>query len=635
MQTVDLSRQWAELDLPEQVIDILRDCKSLSFPRCREELFCQAIGGLAHGTFDVSYEVPGRGPVLEATVTKCRNGLAVNYPEPYMRRRDPDSMVIGDAKPTDKQSYRERFGKPFEPLRDETFAWLKQQDLVVIAFTLGGFDPQSGHGALLVAPKNAGFFTGSLADLQEMLPPDQVPENFRVRAVIYLAPPFRHTHFDGKQVVAHYRTDSVHEVFSYNLYPGPSAKKGIYGVLLAIGENEEWLTLHASTVQVVTPYDNITTIMHEGASGSGKSEMLEYVHRQDDGRLMLGRNLITGEERRLVLNQTCGLYPVTDDMAMCHPDAQRGTGYLQVSDAEQAWFVRVDHIGHYGTDPHLEELTVHPSKPLIFLNIQGVPDATCLIWEHIQDAPGVSCPNPRVILPRQSVPNVLDETVTVMVRNLGVRTPACTASNPSYGIIGYLHILPPALAWLWRLVAPRGHANPSITDAGGLVSEGVGSYWPFATGRLVDHANLLLRQIEQTPKVRYSLTPNQHVGAWSVGFMPEWIAREYLGRRGVAKFPANKLRPARCPLLGYTLQSMQVEGTVLAPWFLHVEEQPEVRTEGYDAGAALLQDFFVRELRQFLQPKLDKLGRHIIECCLEGGAIVDYEKFLPSVDLVP
>jgi hypothetical protein len=203
---------------------------------------------------------------------------------------------------------------------------LKTQDLVVFAFILGGFDPRTGHGALLIAPKNAGFFIGGLADLQEMLPPDQVPENFRVRAAVYVAPPFRHTHFAGKQVVVHYRSNPVHEVFSYNLYPGPSAKKGIYGVLLAIGEDEEWLTLHASTVQVVTPYDNITTIMHEGASGSGKSEMLEYVHRQEDGRLLLGKNLATGEERRLVLNQACSLCPVTDDMAMCHPEVQNGHG---------------------------------------------------------------------------------------------------------------------------------------------------------------------------------------------------------------------------------------------------------------------------------------------------------------------
>jgi len=635
MRTVDISEQWPNLGLPAQITDVLRHAKSLCFPRSREEVLALAVGGQSEELYEVAYDVPGRGRVVEATVAKCRNGLVVNYPEPYMRRRDPECSVIGDARPTDKPSYRDRFGEPFEPLRDETLQWLKGQDLVVFAFILGGFDRRTGHGALLVAPKNAGFFIGGLADLQEMLPPDQVPENFRVRAAVYVAPPFRHTRFSGKQVVVHYRTERVHEVFSYNLYPGPSAKKGIYGVLLAIGEDEAWLTLHASTVQVVTPYDNVTTIMHEGASGSGKSEMLEHVHRQEDGRLLLGKNVVTEEERRLVLNQACGLCPVTDDMAMCHPDVQNGAGYLRAYDAEQAWFVRVDHIRHYGTDPHLEEITVHPPEPLIFLNLRGVPGATCLIWEHTEDAPGVSCPNPRVILPRRFVPGVIDETVEVMIRNFGVRTPPCTAERPTYGIVGYLHILSPALAWLWRLVAPRGHANPSITDNVGLASEGVGSYWPFATGRIVDHANLLLRQIEQTSKVRYALTPNQHVGAWAVGFMPEWIAREYLGRRGIAKFPASKLRPARCPILGYTLQAMQVEGTILPPWLLRVEEQPEVGTEGYDRGAAMLGEFFVQELRKFLQPGLDDLGRRIIECCFDGGDVGDYEAILPSVDFSP
>ena len=215
-------------------------------------------------------------------------------------------------------------------------------------------------------------------------------------------------------------------------------------------------------------------------------------------------------------------------------------GYLQTQDAEQAWFVRLDHIRQYGTDPHLEELTVHPPEPLIFLNLQAVPGASCLIWEHTLDEPGVPCPNPRVIVPRHLVPRVVDGTVEVMIRNFGIRTPPCTAAEPSYGILGYLHILPPALAWLWRLVSPRGYANPSITETEGMTSEGVGSYWPFASGRMVDHANLLLRQIQQTPKVRYSLTPNQHVGAWSVRFMPEWISREYLGRRGVGEIPARQ-----------------------------------------------------------------------------------------------
>jgi hypothetical protein len=73
--------------------------------------------------------------------------------------------------------------------------------------------------------------------------------------------------------------------------------------------------------------------------------------------------------------------------------------------------------------------------------------------------------------------------VEVDVRSFGVRTPACTKENPSYGILGLFHILPPALAWLWRLVAPRGFNNPSIIDSIEMTSEGVGSYWPFATGK--------------------------------------------------------------------------------------------------------------------------------------------------------
>ena len=40
------------------------------------------------------------------------------------------------------------------------------------------------------------------------------------RAIIYVAPVFRYTHFQGKQVVALNRRDGLHELFSYNLYPG-------------------------------------------------------------------------------------------------------------------------------------------------------------------------------------------------------------------------------------------------------------------------------------------------------------------------------------------------------------------------------------------------------------------------------
>lgn len=635
--SLNILDDWGKLRLPNEIHTILKQAPSVTFPKTREEVVQLAMGNQASDVYEVAYDVPEKGRIVEAVVSRCRNGLAVNYIEPDMRRRDPDCLVVGDNRPTDKCSYNERFGTPFDSVRRETFDWLRSQDLCVIAFILGGYGRESGQGAILIAPKNAGFFLATLADLQGMLSPNEIPRNFLVNAIIYLAPPFRHTHFGGRQVVVHNRTEDIHEVFAYNLYPGPSAKKGVYGVLLSMGEGDDHVTLHGSTVQVVTPYDNVTTLMHEGASGSGKSEMLEYVHRQEDGRIRIGKNLVTGEERRLTLNQTCELHPVTDDMAMCvnrTGDASESHGYLSVCDAEQAWFVRVDHITQYGTDPHLESLTIHPAEPLIFLNIDAVPQSTCLIWDHIEDAPGKRCPNPRVIIPRHLMPNVVNKPVDVMIRNFGLRTPPCTAENPSYGIAGYLHILPPALAWLWRLAAPRGYANPSITSSEGLASEGVGTYWPFATGCRVDHANLLLRQIRHTPKVRYTLTPNQHVGAWRVSFMPQWIAREYLGRRGVAKFPADKLQVARCALLGYTLKSMQIEGVTFPTWLLQVEEQPEVRLEGYDAGAQQLLDFFKQELQQYLHPNLDPLGRRIIECCLENGQVTDYEEFITGVDSV-
>ncbi len=70
-----------------------------------------------------------------------------------------------------------------------------------------------------------------------------------------------------------------------------------------------------------------------------------------------------------------------------------------------------------------------------------------------------------------------------------------------------------------RLV-PKRDANPSIISQGiNLEPEGVGSYWPFANGKQITHANLLLKQIIMTPKVKYVITPNQHIGAWKVGFL--------------------------------------------------------------------------------------------------------------------
>lgn len=616
-----------KLNLPEYVQDILNQSQGVVIPKSRNELLTLAMGGDENVTFDIDYEVEGKGRVLEATATKCKNGIVVNYMEDYMRRRDPNSMLIADKNPTDKPRYEDAYHKDFEILRMDTFDWLKNQELIFFPFKSGGLE--YGYDSVLVAPANAGFFAAGLADLQGFLNIDEITYEFKPRAVVFLAPPFRHTHFNGKQVVVHNRLQGIHEVYAYNLYPGPSAKKGIYGVLLDIGEEEGWVTAHASAVKVITPYDNEIVIMHEGASGGGKSEMLEDIHKEMDGRVVLGRNTVTGEKNYLNLSETCELIPVTDDMALCHPQMQQGSKKLVVKDAESSWFLRVDNIKRYGASPQYERIFIQPEEPLIFLNLQGVPEATCLPWEHTMDSTGKPCPNPRVILPRKLVPNSIDEPVEVDVRSFGVRTPACTKENPSYGIMGIMHILPPALAWLWRLVAPRGYNNPSIIDSQGMTSEGVGSYWPFATGKMVTQANLLLDQILQSTNTRYVLIPNQHIGAYEVSFMPEWISREYIARRGSAKFKPEHLVEARCPLLGFGLDSLKIDGQYIRRAFLRPETQQEVGIDGYDAGAAILTEFFRQELVKYNTDDLNPLGKQIIEMFMKGATVQDYLEIMP------
>lgn len=612
--------------LPADVSLILEGCKSFQTFDTVEQMEHDAVDS-ENGVYELKYDIPGKGEVTEAIVHKVSNGIAVNYTEAYMRRRDPDTMVVADDLPSDKDRFTDKYGYDFENLRKETIEWLQSQDLAVF-FYFAGRD-SIGSGGLAICPANAGFFAMGLAMLQKIIPVRELPSDFAIDSVIYVAPTFRHTHFQGKQVVVHKRSEKLHEIFSYNLYPGPSAKKGLYGALLTKGEQENWVIAHCSTVQVVSPYDNMTTFMHEGASGGGKSEMLQYIVREDNGQVLLGENVLSGERRLISLPMFCSFRPVTDDMALCHPSLQKNEGKLTVLDAENAWFIRVDSINEYGDDPFLEKLTIHPERSLMFLNIKTTPASTALVWDHIEDSPGKKCPNPRVIVPRNIVPNVVNKPVTVDIRSFGVRTPPCTKENPTYGILGMFHILPPALAWLWRLVSPRGYANPSIVDGGGMGSEGVGSFWPFAAGKMVVHANLLLDQIVNNQRIRYTLVPNQHIGAWKVGFKPQLMMREYLTRRGNALLRSDQYQPARCSLLGYELTYLTIEGAKIPSRFLQVYKQVEVETSGYDAGAKILKEFFKSEIQKYLTPDLSPLGRKIIKACLADASVEDYLKIIP------
>jgi hypothetical protein len=615
------------ITLPDKVTGLLQSCKSYTFFNTTNELAGAATNGKENIEFEVKYDIPGRGEYVEAVVQRVKNGISVNYPEAYMRRRDPGTMIIGDSLPSDKQTFTNRYGYEFSTLEKETLNWLKDQDLAVFFYFAGRFN--IGHYGMAIVPANAAFFAMGLSMLQAIKPAEELNENTEIKSVIFVAPVFRHTHFDGKQIVVHNRTEKLHEMYSYNLYPGPSAKKGVYGALLSQGENEGWITAHCSAVQSISPYDNVSVFMHEGASGGGKSELHQHIIREPDGRVLLGENSITKEERFITIPRFCSFNPVADDMAFCHPSLQRNNGKLRIIDAESAWFVRVDSVNKYGDDPFLEGLTINPGKSLLFLNIDTKPESTALIWDHIMDEPGRPCPNPRVIIPRDIVPRVVDNPVSVDIRSFGIRTPLCSKENPTYGIVGMFHILPPALAWLWRLVAPRGYNNPSIVGSGNMESEGVGSYWPFAAGKRITHANLFLKQIIDTPRTTYTLVPNQNIGVWKVGFKPQLLMREYLTRRGVAKLRSDQYQRARCPLLGYELNYLTIEGSKIPSRFLKVYIQPEVGAEGYDEGAEILQKFFKEELKNYLKENLLQTGKRIIDACLSNATTEDYDQIIP------
>ena len=619
-----------KFNFPPDVERIIFNSPSVIVPESKETLYELIFGNEYTDTIEVNFDVNGK-LVKEATVVRCRNGASVNFVEDYMRRRDPDCMRIADDKATDKPRFEEVYGYPFSDLREETYQWLSRQELILVPFKAGGY--QFGYDSVLVCPRNTAFFAFALAQLQAFVNARDI-ESFTPRSVVFVAPPFRHTHFGGKQVVVHSRHDDLHEVFAYNLYPGPSAKKGIYSILLDIGEQEGWVTAHASAARIITPYENEMVMMHEGASGGGKSELLQDVPRVADGRVLLGIHTQTGEKTYISMSDTCTIEPVTDDMALCQPSYQPKNGKLAVTDGEDGWFVRVDGITEYGCDPLYEKIAIHSKENLMFFNLDGVPRATCLPWEHTPDSNGKPCPNPRVIIPRRMIDRIVDQPVEVDVRSFGVRMPPSTAENPSYGILGLMGIIPPALAWLWRLIAPRGYKNPSIADDGGpsgpsLASEGVGSYWPFATGERVKQANLLLEQILACPNTRYVIIPNQHIGVYKTGFAPEQISREYLARRGGINMKMDRLVPARCALFGYALKEMKVDGQNISSRFLRPERQAALGEEGYDKGAEILYDFFTKELAVYDTEELHPVGKQILECFYNRGTIEDYCAITP------
>lgn len=141
---------FEKFDLAPEVTAALKKCKCIAYAETKAELEEMAYGPTHTSRYDVVYPIEGNGTVKEAEVVRCKNGCVVNFMEDYMRRRDPNSMAIGDDLPSDKPRFKDRFGYEFSSLRQETLDWLSTQQVIMLPFSAG----PRGHGypSLMICP---------------------------------------------------------------------------------------------------------------------------------------------------------------------------------------------------------------------------------------------------------------------------------------------------------------------------------------------------------------------------------------------------------------------------------------------------------------------------------------------------
>jgi hypothetical protein len=255
----------------------------------------------------------------------------------------------------------------------------------------------------------------------------------------------------------------LHELFSLQPLPGPQRQEGHLRRAAAMGEQEGWITAHCSTVQVVTPYDN--TDHHARGRQRRRQERDARAGAPRAGRPPAPRRE-PGHRRAQAPPppRACDLHPVTDDMALCPPTTRAGrVRKLTLIDAEDAWFIRVNHITATAPTRTSSALTISPPEPA------AVPEHRRQARQHGPDLgahrgrAGRALPEPARRGAARTCPTS-SASPSPSTSAASACAPAVHARAAELRHHGPAHVLPPALAWLWRLVAPRGHANPSASS---------------------------------------------------------------------------------------------------------------------------------------------------------------------------
>ena len=590
-----------------EVAELLRAAPDVTYITSEAQLLELVMGGQPD-VFEVSYDIPGQGRLVEAKVTRVKEGFAVWFP-PKIRQRAPNALVVAeDGAESDHPRLNEKFGLEYIDYRTRVCDWLKGQPLLVVGLFVG--PDRGGVPVLAVIPKNAAFFAFGMGLLQSLVPLGEGDAEFAPKGQLLLAPNFRHELFDGEQVVVHHRGDT-YTIISNNLYPGPSGKKGAgYAMLVHFLQLVGGVAAHCSVVTITLPDGSVIRWMHGGPSGAAKSENGREAPLDAFGNFVLGQHLQSGRTLTYHFADKIVIQQDIDDIGIVHPEAQTVPGLVVVQDGErEGWFIRYEGICCPDDEPNVQEMVRRTNTPLLFLNIDGRPGKPINMWEHTD-----GCTNPRGFMPRKFFGASAAE-LPIHVQSWGFRQPTCTADQPTYGIGGLCHVLPWQVAWLWYLLSPRGDKNPSIVGDNGKA---------FSPGREVDQANLLLQMMQRAHDVQHLLVPNQHIGPWSVGYGSMWFVREWLSRKpGGACFAMEELIPAPMPLFGYalkhaTLNGQEVDIRILRPW-------QEYGHNAYQKGRTEFVAFSHPIFRRFARdPDINPIGRDILNWAIRGGNLSEF-----------
>jgi hypothetical protein len=110
----------------------------------------------------------------------------------------------------------------------------------------------------------------------------------------------------------------------------------------------------------------------------------------------------------------------------------------------------------------------------------------------------------------------------------------------------------------------------------------------------VDQANLLLRQIVETPETRYVLIAEPAYWGVEGGIHGGVDCARVPGAAGQREVWREQVREAICPLLGYIPHQLRIEGSMIPRVFLAVEEQIQGGMDVYEEGARQWREFLRR-----------------------------------------